>query len=356
MKRKGLLALWALCLCVVLAGCVSAAGETLPAAGTAAPAVEESLQEVTLYADFSAVEGMEATGVQTLTVSVPHVTAQELAAQLSQWTGLDFTLQAVSTQGAATTVDWAAASSLLTGLEGETPAEGFRFSNTDGLRWFMLDSLCRTLQENLGVQELHYTMDGGRDLTLAGLEPVCVFPAQSPYQGSAYYFAQAEAAEEAAPTQAPQEVSLTNPPRLTRAGSGNQTVEERDDGPEGYYIVEMTGDGMSTVINCCRVTDQGEEESLEGYLERVAEAASETEVRGLVAEESASYTQRFAYPAYSLSWRTGGEEDTRRWDALVLMTDTHTYLYALSTGADFVEAREETWQEVAEALYLEPAS
>lgn len=54
----------------------------------------------------------------------------------------------------------------------------------------MLDSLWRTLTENLDVTEVYYTMDGGEKLTLVGLNPVDTFPAEEPYKGSAFYFNQ----------------------------------------------------------------------------------------------------------------------------------------------------------------------
>ena len=53
----------------------------------------------------------------------------------------------------------------------------------------MMDSLWRTITENLGVENVYYTMDGGKELSFEELQPVSVFPEDIPYMGSAFYFA-----------------------------------------------------------------------------------------------------------------------------------------------------------------------
>ena len=66
------------------------------------------------------------------------------------------------------------------------------FFDADSLRWFMMDSLWRTLTENLNTENIYYTMDGGRELAFEGdmvLAPVSVFPPAIPYMRSDFYFA-----------------------------------------------------------------------------------------------------------------------------------------------------------------------
>ena len=70
-------------------------------------------------------------------MTVTEVTGQTLAECLSQWTGLDFTLNSAVVDGTTAHVDWAPDSTLI-----------------------------------------------------AGLNPVDVFPADEPYKGSAFHFNQ----------------------------------------------------------------------------------------------------------------------------------------------------------------------
>ncbi len=151
-------------------------------------------QEIVLYADFSAGSeaGMEDGLIQTRTVTVQEITAESLAEALSQWSGLDFTLESVSCSEDAVTVDWAANSTLVAGLDDREQKEDFFFYDSVSLRWFMMDSLYRTLTENLGVDAVYYTMDGGRELVLEDLYPVNCFASDEPYMGSAYYYALAQ--------------------------------------------------------------------------------------------------------------------------------------------------------------------
>ena len=146
--------------------------------------------EATIYADFSGgSETAQEDGlIRSMTMTVTEMTGQTLAECLSQWTGLDFTLNSAVVNGTTAHVDWAPDSTLIAGLDDREQKEDF--FDEESLRWFMLDSLWRTLTENLDVTEVYYTMDGGEKLTLAGLNPVDTFPAEEPYKGSAFYFNQ----------------------------------------------------------------------------------------------------------------------------------------------------------------------
>jgi hypothetical protein len=63
--------------------------------------------------------------------------------------------------------------------------------DADSLRWFMMDSLWRTLNKAF-EKEVHYTMDGGKELAFEELSPVKVFPTDVPYMGSPFYAAHSD--------------------------------------------------------------------------------------------------------------------------------------------------------------------
>ncbi len=163
---------------------------TEPEAGAETPAGEE----VTLYADFSA--GSETAGadglIRTETATAAEKTPEALAAALTEWTGLDFTLSGATVDGTTVTVDWAASSTLVAGLDDREQKEDFFFHDQDSLRWFMMDSLWQTLTANLSAEEVYYTMDGGQELTFDELAPVSTFPSGIAYLGSPFYFAHAD--------------------------------------------------------------------------------------------------------------------------------------------------------------------
>ncbi|MDR3202567.1 MAG: hypothetical protein LBT54_05485 [Bifidobacteriaceae bacterium] len=120
-----------------------------------------------------------------------ELTTEVLAAGLTDLTGLAFAVTASTFEDGSLVVDWASDSTLIAGLGAGQPKAGFEFSDAAGMRWFMLDSLWRTAMAQLGVDQVYYTMDGGQELSVPGLEPVGVFPGHTPYLGSPEYFANA---------------------------------------------------------------------------------------------------------------------------------------------------------------------
>ncbi|MGM9636208.1 MAG: hypothetical protein ACI3YE_08670 [Candidatus Avispirillum sp.] len=153
---------------------------TLAACGS----IEESTRTDTLYAVFSAKDvneyPIEYTGAQK--------TAEELADELSELTGLDFIITADKADD-GWIVDWSADSSLVTGHDGREQTEDFCFYDYDSMCRFMMDSLWRTLSENLDAENIYYTMDGGQKLVLEKMSPAHEFPSDSPYMGSEFYSA-----------------------------------------------------------------------------------------------------------------------------------------------------------------------
>lgn len=120
-----------------------------------------------------------------------ELTAEKLAEGLSQLTGLDFLITAGDTSDGIT-VDWADDSTLIAGLDDREQKEDFHFYDADSMRWFMMDSLQKTLANNMAVENVYYTMNEGQALTFDELSPVREFPAELPYMGSTFYFEHAD--------------------------------------------------------------------------------------------------------------------------------------------------------------------
>ncbi len=136
--------------------------------------------EVTLYAQFSDSQA-------TTQVDMEEVTALNIANALTEWTGLPFTLNSSKHTTDSVTVDWALTSSLLDPEQDLIPHEGFHFTNTQAMQWFMLDTLFVTLQKNLQAASVFYTQDSGKPLHITNLTPIQDFPLHIAYAGSASY-------------------------------------------------------------------------------------------------------------------------------------------------------------------------
>ncbi len=143
-----------------------------------------------LYADFS--NGSTDTTIELIKeypfeYTGNKKTAEELADELSKLTGLDFFITSKKVSDGIS-VDWALNSTLVKGLDDRVQKEDFFFHEFITLCWFMMDSLWRTLKDNLDVEKIYYTMDGGKELNLSEMLPVKVFPINEPYLGSVHYF------------------------------------------------------------------------------------------------------------------------------------------------------------------------
>ena len=114
----------------------------------------------------------------------------DMAAGLSDLTGLDFTIAKVSapTGKPGMLIDWAPTSYLVGGLGDREQKEDFFFFDYDSMAWFMMDSLYQTILKNIpDVEEVWYTMDGGKALVLENLSPPRNFTLDTPYMGRAFY-------------------------------------------------------------------------------------------------------------------------------------------------------------------------
>lgn len=181
--KRFIVLLLALCALLPASACASGQGDD--------QAVGGGLQSAVIRFDFSNGSAQENIKEETHH-SYETISAADLVDALSSMSGLDFAVTLSSTDGRFV-ADWAADSTLIAGLDDRPQREGFEFYDADALRWFMMDSLKKTL----GKEEIYYTMDGGRELAFDELYPVNVFPSDLPYMGSAFYFAHADEASEA---------------------------------------------------------------------------------------------------------------------------------------------------------------
>ncbi len=186
--------------------------------------------------------------------------AAQLSDELSSLTGLNFTV-AVTEAEDGLIIDWSNDSTLLAGLGDIEQKEEFRFYDNYTLQWFMMDSLWRTLKDNLDVENIYYTMEGGKDLSLEDNLPVKDFPADVPYMGSIFYFAHADNNESDFDFSATKGIWLldgrTDTASIEMDGEGNFTlyyadgaveatgtlnaVDEYDDGEYRYDLVGEDG-------------------------------------------------------------------------------------------------------------------
>ncbi|MDR1209528.1 MAG: hypothetical protein LBK41_04345 [Clostridiales bacterium] len=184
----------ALMAALMLAGCGAAEdGKPAPATDTAKPANYGITAD--LVADFTfGLSDADAARMGLVSTYIyaydGDLTPQKLTEGLERMTGLTFGAR-VSTDGAACVVRFAEDSDL---FADETPGRSFfAFSSADEMRWFMLDSLWRTVVANLAAERVVFRAEGGGDLSVVGMSPVGVFGADEPYPGSGAIFARAGA-------------------------------------------------------------------------------------------------------------------------------------------------------------------
>lgn len=189
MKKRSIFLTLAMLICLLAAcGSASPSGDSASSKPAEPSQSEtESTQTDILYAVFSAEDVKE----YPIEYTGAKKTAEELAQELTRLTGLDFIITS-SKADDGWIVDWSADSTLIAGLDDREQKEEFHFFDQDSLRWFMMDSLWRTLTENLNAENIYYTMDGGRELVFEELYPVNEFPSDIPYMGSEFYFAHAD--------------------------------------------------------------------------------------------------------------------------------------------------------------------
>ncbi len=99
------------------------------------------------------------------------VTPERISAGLSGWTGLKFRVSVQTDETAKTVkIDWLPESSLNETAIPDTLRDNFSFASVKELHAFMLNSLCYSIQANLGDDyDIFYTL-GGEDISKLGIE------------------------------------------------------------------------------------------------------------------------------------------------------------------------------------------
>ncbi len=141
-----------------------------------------------LYGDFSCGRADGRIVEKTFEYTGSRISPQELAEMLTEWTGLNFAVNAYRGESGSCYVEWSDESTLVAGLGDLEMKEEFTFADVDSLRWFMMDSYWRTLKDNLQTEEIYFSAADGSNLVFAELYPVRDFIADEPYRGSQYYF------------------------------------------------------------------------------------------------------------------------------------------------------------------------
>ncbi len=148
----------------------------------------------TLYAVHS-MGAVEGTGALIETYDYyydDYLSIHMLADALSELTGLDFFLSDVTEDFETYTVSWADNSTLIANPVDIAQKEEFFFSDADSMRWFMMDSLYKTIMENIEAIEVFYMAEGGQELSFDELSPVNAFGTTVPYMGSSFYYNHAD--------------------------------------------------------------------------------------------------------------------------------------------------------------------
>jgi len=176
----------------------STAETPAPTSNTPTVTDDETAREpeniATLCADFSG--GSSEPNIEQYELGYQgELTPEILTDGLTDLTGLDFSADVVRTE-MGFVVLWKDNSTLIANLDGREQKEGFVFFDEDSMRWFMMDSLYRTLLENFGEDAVFYSMgdsiQSGCELEFEELYPTNRFPAGIPYMGSPFYFAHAD--------------------------------------------------------------------------------------------------------------------------------------------------------------------
>lgn len=154
--------------------------------GEAAAPLGAAGQAGVMYMDFTA--GSEAEDVRPVELPDP-VPVRELSSALTRVTGIAFDFS-LDWQGDSCTVAWQEGSALWCAEMPQDSNPDYVFYDADLLRWFLLDTVCRTLRQGCGAREVYYTAADGSPLELDGLWPLEHFDLSRPFRGSAWYYSE----------------------------------------------------------------------------------------------------------------------------------------------------------------------
>ncbi len=293
-------------------------------------ALAEPEHQAVLYADFSYGEpDPQPEAIQQFELGFSgELTAELLVEGLSALTGLDFFVTIEPMEGGLL-VDWAADSTLIANLDDREQSEHFFFYDSDAMRWFMLDSLWRTLRENIGA-DVYYRMNGGEDLVLPDMEPVSAIPADIPYMGSAFYFNNDGRGDYFG-----DEMALNTDLVLVGAlPKDAELIDDYADDEGNYRQLLLTSDGAITIATIRQVVgaEYPMEMALEDFLAQYLELGSDMPALEPVEAEPVA-----AYPTERARFIYGENEDTTLVDFTLIRTDSFFFGLMAYTSLDIYE-------------------
>ncbi len=115
-----------------------------------------------------------------------ELTPEILADGLSELTNINFEINSAEISGQEITIDWSNNSALIAGVGDEPSKDEFFFYDNITLNWFMMDSLYFTIINNFNVDEVYYTMDGGKELVPTDMGTSTGYSVEGQYLTSVY--------------------------------------------------------------------------------------------------------------------------------------------------------------------------
>ncbi|MCL1867045.1 MAG: hypothetical protein FWF82_06515 [Oscillospiraceae bacterium] len=96
----------------------------------------------------------------------------KIAQSLEEWTYLNFTSFdcSVDEDGKSVTIDWDGDSAFVTGEAPEEQHDNFHMYDAQSLRWFVLNSMCLSIIENIGEYDVYFLANGAKISTFEGFE------------------------------------------------------------------------------------------------------------------------------------------------------------------------------------------
>ena len=165
-----------------------------------------------------------------------ELNAEKLAQGLTELTGLNFNITSTIKEGSII-IDWEEDSTLIANLGDKEQKEEFFLFDADSMRWFMMDSLWFTLTKNLNVEDIFYTMDGGKSLKFEALYAVNEFPTDIPYMGAAFYFAHIDGKGDDMDDGRGDLIDMSDQPYVGFWNSTNKIDEDNDSGYGKRYAL-----------------------------------------------------------------------------------------------------------------------
>ena len=177
--------------CVLVGAACAAllAGCRLPPAPPDNPATAEtSTRETAAFLDMDFTAGGRNADVRPVELA-QGIRTSGLSDALAGATGIPFSFT-LTWQGETCTVAWQQDSALWTQQMPQGQEPDYLFYDADLLRWFLLDTVWQTLQQEFGAEEVYYCDADGQPLQLADLWPLEHFDLSQPYRGSGWYYSE----------------------------------------------------------------------------------------------------------------------------------------------------------------------